>query len=287
VQKRPSKQFTKAFLNYDTTTAPNHAAKLAPSQHTTLPIPSNTSTPRNQNNLVRLLAGNQLEPRTESTRSRTDLSLNLTDHELNTMPASRYIQRELVYTPGRTAVVIGGTGATGSKVLDILLARGEWEKVVVVGRREVPQQHEKLVQVVTELDLASLEKTKEHWVGATNVFNCIGTTRKQAKSAANFVAIEVGITEATAKIAKEAGVLHYSVVSAQGASTKVPAISWFQPMLYTNTLGRKQQAVIEKNVSDGRLNCCALYTDLAHCYHHAPCFTNGMHIRVDIFWACS
>jgi oxidoreductase len=160
----------------------------------------------------------------------------------------KYIRREFVNAPGRTAVVIGATGATGSKVLDLLLARAEWEKVVVVSRRPVPQQHEKLVMVVTELDDESLVKTKEHWKGATNVFNCIGTTRKQAKSAKAFVAVEVGITESTTRIAKEAGVLHYSVVSAQGASTKLPAVSWFHPFLYTNTMGRKQQTVIDAKV---------------------------------------
>lgn len=165
----------------------------------------------------------------------------------DTIMSPKFLQREHIKMGGgRKAVVLGATGATGRQVLDQLLASPEWEKVVVVGRRSVPQKHEKLVEVVSELDQASLENTKEHWQGATNVFNCIGTTRKIAKTAENFVAIEAGITESTAKFAKQAGVPHYSVVSAQGANVNVPAVSWFHPMLYTNTLGRKEKAVIDQ-----------------------------------------
>src|SRR6266576_4993395 len=57
----------------------------------------------------------------------------------------------------RSALVAGATGLIGSHVLQLLLADNEWSRVVTVGRRPVPQLHQKLQQRV----LRSEEHTSE------------------------------------------------------------------------------------------------------------------------------
>lgn len=123
-----------------------------------------------------------------------------------------------------------------------LLQRSQWAKVVVIGRRHFnpmdynlqlrDEQMNKLENVVIEDVEMDLDLAKDKFRGVDTVFNCIGTTRKAAGGAEGFVRIEHGITEKVAQISKDCGVNHVSVVSAQGASTKVPAVSWLHPLLY-------------------------------------------------------
>ncbi|CAK8998408.1 X-ray repair cross-complementing protein 5 (ATP-dependent DNA helicase 2 subunit ku80), partial [Durusdinium trenchii] len=153
--------------------------------------------------------------------------------------------RERVQAGGRSALVIGATGATGSFVVQELLERPEWERVVVLSRRELQGvQHDKLEVVV--MDLQKDEVDAERLKGLTNLFNCIGTTRALAGGADGFHAIEVGISTKVAKAAKEAGIQHASVISAQGASPKRSiAPKWFHPLFYGKTMGLKEQTLID------------------------------------------
>jgi len=70
--------------------------------------------------------------------------------------------RPRVQVGGRSALVIGGTGATGSKVVDELLSRKEWTKVVVIGRRQVEQKDDKLECIVVDIndDKAVIDEEK-------------------------------------------------------------------------------------------------------------------------------
>ncbi|GBG27248.1 Protein FMP52, mitochondrial [Hondaea fermentalgiana] len=145
---------------------------------------------------------------------------------------------------GRTALLIGATGATGSKVLQELVDREDWTKVVVIGRRDPKVQSEKVTSIVMDmLDKdAKIDTASLH--GIDHFFNCIGTTRADAGSADKFHDIEVGISERVAKAAKEAGISHASVVSAQGADPdRSFAPKWFHPLFYGKTIGLKERAL--------------------------------------------
>ena len=128
------------------------------------------------------------------------------------------------------AVVLGATGATGRQVVKCLLRRG-WN-VTAISRRHFEYFESETPPLELHLKDA--------------VFNCLGTTRGQAGSAEAFVDVEVGLTEHVSSVAKEAGVGHMSVVSAQGANKDVWAVSWIHPLLYTRTLGEKEEAVKSK-----------------------------------------
>lgn len=143
-----------------------------------------------------------------------------------------------------SAVVIGGTGATGSQLVKQLLASDKWGKVTAIGRRPVEGEADKLIQVTADFD--NLEETKRHWTGHDVVFNCLGTTRKAAGGPRGFVKVEVTYSENAARMAKEAGIKHFSVVSAQGANANVWAIDAIHPLLYMKSLGQKEQAALQQ-----------------------------------------
>ena len=185
---------------------------------------------------------------------------------LNTQSPHKHLPRiHQTGQGGRKAIVVGATGATGRYVVQKLLASREWSSVTAIVRREMSLSGEefdelkwigltlkkgsekKLEQLVVE-DFEQLEqKTKGRWSDSDVVFHCLGTTRAQAGGAAGFKRIEAGYSETVARIAKEEGVAHMSVVSAVGANHQQFAMDWFHPLLYIKTLGQKEQGVIKQS----------------------------------------
>jgi nucleoside-diphosphate-sugar epimerase len=153
--------------------------------------------------------------------------------------------REYEENLNRKAVVIGGTGATGRQLIKQLLKSDNWKQVTSISRKPVinGQSHDKLQDIVID-SLHNISSTKEFWKGHDIFFNCIGTTRKRAGSAREFINIEVGISMKAAKIASQAQIPHASVVSAFGANQDQWAKDWIHPLLYIKTIGQKEQTLI-------------------------------------------
>ena len=145
----------------------------------------------------------------------------------------------------KKAIIIGGTGATGRKLIKQLLINDKWGKITSVGRKPVlnGDSHEKLQDNVLET-LYDLSSTLELWKGHDVFFNCIGTTRKRAGSAKGFIDIELGISMEAAKMASKAKIPHASIVSASGANHNQWAKDWIHPLLYIRTIGQKEQTVL-------------------------------------------
>jgi len=154
----------------------------------------------------------------------------------------------------KKAVLIGATGATGKQLLRQLLDSDQWERVTSVSRRPVlnGKGHDKLNEIVVE-SFDSLSSTADAWTDHDVFFNCIGTTRKIAGGAKQFVDVEFGISLTAAKLAHEAGIPHASVISAGGANADQWAPEWIHPLLYTKTIGQKEQTLTKhfsfKNVT--------------------------------------
>ena len=106
------------------------------------------------------------------------------------------------------------------------------------------KNHAKLQDIVIK-NLYDLSSTEELWKGNDVFFNCIGTTRKRAGSAKDFIKVEAGISMEAAKIASNAKISHASVVSASGANHNQWAKDWIHPLLYIRTIGQKEQTVIK------------------------------------------
>ena len=148
----------------------------------------------------------------------------------------------------KKAVVIGGTGATGRQLVQQLLSSVDFQTVTSIGRRPVldGNEHEKLNDVVIP-SMSQLHKTKDLWNGNDVFFNCIGTTRKKAGGAGQFVDIELGISRLAAKMASEANIPQASVISASGANHKAWSVDWIHPLLYAKTIGQKEQTLVSEN----------------------------------------
>jgi uncharacterized protein YbjT (DUF2867 family) len=116
----------------------------------------------------------------------------------------------------RTALLAGATGLVGSHVLQLLLADATWTHVVTVGRGATPQRHDKLEQRV--LDLGAVEAVGD-LPHADDVFCCLGTTIKQARSQEAFRRVDhdfvVGLARAGLRIG--GGATQFLLVSAVGA----------------------------------------------------------------------
>jgi uncharacterized protein YbjT (DUF2867 family) len=114
----------------------------------------------------------------------------------------------------RTALLAGATGLIGNHVLQFLLADRTWGRVITVGRRITPHEHEKLEQRV--LDLGELEKVND-LPHLDDVFCCLGTTIKQAGSQPAFRRVDHTFVVALAQAGLRAGAHQFLLISAIGA----------------------------------------------------------------------
>ncbi len=120
----------------------------------------------------------------------------------------------------RTALVFGATGLVGGHCVRMLLASEEYSSVITLGRRKLNLAHSKLSQITGNLD--NIESLLKDSVVAgktvSEVFCCLGTTIKKAKSKSAFKHIDYDYPMAVAKVMLEYGAKHFCVISAVGAS---------------------------------------------------------------------
>ena len=183
------------------------------------------------------------------------LKSELTDHPRGDISARK-----------KKAIIIGATGATGAKLLRLLLDSDNWDKVTTISRRSVlnGEKHNKLNEVIID-SFDRLDETFDSWKDHDSFFNCIGTTRKLAGGAKPFVDIEFGISLKCAELACKAGIPNASVISAGGANANAWAVDWIHPLLYTRTIGMKEDTLTKhfsfKNVSIFRPGMLIRYYD--------------------------
>lgn len=112
----------------------------------------------------------------------------------------------------RTALLLGATGLTGSLLLNLLLQSEDYKKVIIYVRKSTNQIHPKLVEQIIHYD------TIETAVEADDVFCCLGTTIKIAKTKEAFEKVDLHYPLKIAALQHKAGSTQFLVVSAMGAS---------------------------------------------------------------------
>jgi len=159
--------------------------------------------------------------------------------QLSEHPRKHFVNKK------KRAIVLGGTGATGKQLIKQLLESKYWEQITSIGRRPVlnGDTHEKLQDIIID-SFDQISSTKNIWPGHDIFFNCIGTTRSRAGGAKEFVNIELGISEKAAQMASKALIPHASIISAMGANPNQWSTDWIHPLLYTKTMGLKEQTLI-------------------------------------------
>lgn len=116
-----------------------------------------------------------------------------------------------------TALLLGATGLVGSQLLPRLLDDPRYSQVIAFGRRLPPAGHPKLLPIVGELaDLAHHAASLQ----ADDLYCCLGTTIKQARTREAFQAVDLEAPLAAARAQERPQDKRYFLVSALGADPR-------------------------------------------------------------------
>lgn len=126
---------------------------------------------------------------------------------------------------GKTALIAGATGLVGNELLHFLLNATEYEKVIAIVRRPLELSHPKLVETIVDFD--QLEKFRENFI-ADDVFCCLGTTIKKAKTKEAMWKIDVEYPVEVARLASEQGASKLLLISSMNANSNSSV--WYSKM---------------------------------------------------------
>lgn len=115
----------------------------------------------------------------------------------------------------KTALVAGSTGLIGSQLIELLLNDGHYLKVIAISRKKLASANAKLINVVCELNQLA---DHQEQLKADDVFCCLGTTMKKAKSKEAFRAVDFDAPLSLAQISKEQGAKKFLLISALGSN---------------------------------------------------------------------
>ena len=131
-----------------------------------------------------------------------------------------------------TLIIFGATGLVGSQALAMALADKRVTQVIAPTRRALPN-HEQLTN--PRLEQMLQDPHTDLW-RADGAICALGTTRKQAGSAAAFRAIDHDLVLQVAGRCRQAGIPRFALVSSLGADPRAR-------FLYPRTKGEVEQAV--------------------------------------------
>lgn len=125
----------------------------------------------------------------------------------------------------KKALIAGATGLVGNELLHRLLEAKEYETVTAIVRRPLSIKHPKLNEVIIDFD--HLEQYSEQMV-ADDVFCCLGTTIKKAKTKEVMKKIDADYPLALARLTQRLGAKHFLLISSMNAnpSSKI----WYSQM---------------------------------------------------------
>lgn len=139
---------------------------------------------------------------------------------------------------GKTAIILGASGLTGSLVLENLLTDSRYDTIKLFSRKGLQIKHPKVVEKVG--NLLELESFISDFTG-DEVYCCIGTTTKKTPDKNLYRSIDFGIPVNAAKLAKQNKAPAFLVVSAMGANSK-------SSIFYNKTKGEMEDAVIAEKI---------------------------------------
>jgi len=133
----------------------------------------------------------------------------------------------------KVALIAGATGLIGSQLLEILLADSYYDKVIAPTRKPLDIQHPKLINPIISFD-----KLSEHSnaLKADDVYCCLGTTIKKARSKEAFRKVDLAYPLTFAQMAKENGSENFLLVSALGANKD-------SSIFYNKVKGETEEAI--------------------------------------------
>ncbi|WP_185908028.1 NAD-dependent epimerase/dehydratase family protein [Psychrobacillus soli] len=134
----------------------------------------------------------------------------------------------------RTAIVIGATGFIGKLLVKQLCESEDYVAVSVIARKNLIYTHAKLDVKIREFD-----KLEENDLDiADDLFCCLGTTMKKAKTKENFEKVDLEYPLRIASLAKKRGIPNFHVISAAGSNSK-------SPFFYSRVKGKMEEGLID------------------------------------------
>ncbi len=117
---------------------------------------------------------------------------------------------------GKTALVVGATGAVGREIVRGLCENENYDKIIVWARRELNFSHEKLETQIINFDEIKDIRPCE----VDEIFCALGTTMKQAGSRGQFYKVDVSYPVNIAKWGIASGARRFALISSQGANER-------------------------------------------------------------------
>ncbi|MCC7462507.1 MAG: NAD-dependent epimerase/dehydratase family protein [Gammaproteobacteria bacterium] len=114
----------------------------------------------------------------------------------------------------RVALVAGGSGLVGARLLRVLGDAPEYARVLALSRRPLSFEHPRVANRVTRFEALEQEL---RGLKCDDAYCCLGTTRRAAGSEAAFRAVDHDLVLAFARLARQAGAQRFVLVSAAGA----------------------------------------------------------------------
>lgn len=133
----------------------------------------------------------------------------------------------------KTALVIGATGLIGRQCVVTLLQNEQYDKVTTLVRHLSGATHPNLDEQMIDFD--KLEQYS-HLMNVDDVFCCMGTTIKKARSKEKFKKVDYEYPLRVAEIALQQGAKKYLIVTAMGAEKK-------SPFFYNQVKGEIEEAL--------------------------------------------
>ncbi|MFE3977164.1 MULTISPECIES: NAD(P)H-binding protein [unclassified Peribacillus] len=136
------------------------------------------------------------------------------------------------------AVVVGGTGLIGNKLVKLLLSSTAYDTVTLLVRRPTGLKHPKLDEKIIEFE--QLDRFGDELTGA-DVFCTLGTTIKKAGSQNAFRKVDLDYPITLGKMAKKHKARQFLIVTALGANLSSRSF-------YTRVKGEVEVALRDLNL---------------------------------------
>jgi uncharacterized protein YbjT (DUF2867 family) len=148
-----------------------------------------------------------------------------------------------------TALVAGATGLIGGHLIRLLVRDPRYHRIVVLARRPLPPHLDGQGVRTHVLDFERLETRARDLaadLAVDHVFCALGTTLRAAGSRARFQRVDLDYTRMLARLARQAGARHFSLVSSIGANPE-------SRVFYSRVKGEAEAAVRELGYPSGSL----------------------------------
>lgn len=130
----------------------------------------------------------------------------------------------------RSALIIGASGLTGGLIVQQLLANDHYSTITIYVRKSLQINHPKLIELIFNFETINTS------INADDVFCCLGTTIKIAKTKEAFEKVDLHYPIKIAQLQKDAGSKQFLVVSAMGANSN-------SAIFYSKTKGLMEEGL--------------------------------------------